>query len=507
MSLPPFRFRPSSSIRRPWAGAGLLALAWAVGASAAAAGRVGLDGAVAAEAGSGAGRIVTGAAPVAPATPDAPPELPRRSVGGAVLEVIGFDLALSNLDRAFSRSHDYDVSFHSIEHNLRGPWVTDHDPFQINQFGHPYQGSIYHNIGRSMGLDYWQASALTFGGSVWWEITGEKTPPSKNDQVASGIAGSFLGEPLFRMSHLVADHSSVPASWRPWLAAAISPAVGANRWAFGSAYGGEFDDHDPAYYSRLRVGAARATRTDFDASEPYRRDTAEVDYAMDYGLPGKPGYRYDRPFDYFDFELQLSSANGVENLTSNGLLLGDRYAVGDAVRGVAGLYGDYEYLSPQVFHVSSTGVSLGTTLQWRIAPAFALQGTVLGGIGYSAASTTLRDVDSTEYHYGMAPRAAGNLRLVLAQRAAVDVAARLVSLGRIANRAAGRDDISRIESAFTWRVAGPHAVGVTYIWSHRSAAFAGGAQRKQTLGQVGVFYTLLGRQDFGIADWRADAGD
>jgi hypothetical protein len=56
-------------------------------------------------------------------------------------------------------------------------------------------------------------------------------------------------------------------------------------------------------------------------------------------------------------------------------------------------------------------------------------------------------------------------------------------------------------------VAGPHAVGVTYIWSHRSAAFAGGAQRKQTLGQVGVFYTLLGRQDFGIADWRAEAGD
>ncbi len=490
----PIRFRPRTFFR---AGAGALALA--CGAKALAAGEVGLDGATQPQAASGAGVTVTGLAPAATDASSAAP--PRRSVAGAALEVIGFDLALSNLDRAFSRSRDYDVSFHSIEHNVRGPWVTDNDPFKINQFGHPYQGSIYHNIGRSMGLDYWESSALTFAGSVWWEITGERTPPSKNDQVASGIAGSFLGEPLFRMAHLVGDHSSnMPAAWRPWLASAISPAVGANRALFGSAYGAEFDDHDPAYYSRLRVGASRADKTDFASSEPYRRGTAEVDYAMDYGLPGQPGYRYDRPFDYFDFELQLSSANGVENLTTNGLLLGDRFRIGDDVRGIAGVYGGYEYLSPQVFHLSTTSVSLGGMLQWRAGPWLAVQTSVLGGVGYSAASTTLRDVDSSEYHYGMAPRAAATLRVVAGERAAIDVAARLVSLGSIANRAAGRDDISRIESAFTWRVTGPHAVGLTYVWSHRSAAFSGGAERRQTLGQVGVFYTLLGRQDFGMQE-------
>ena len=49
---------------------------------------------------------------------------------------------------------------------------------------------------------------------------------------------------------------------------------------------------------------------------------------MDYGLPGKPGYSYNRPFDYFNFEAALSSANGVENLTSNGMLLGDHFALG-----------------------------------------------------------------------------------------------------------------------------------------------------------------------------------
>ena len=427
----------------------------------------------------------------------------EKSVAIPALEIVGFDLLLSNFNRAFSGSHDYDVSWHSVEHNLRGPWVVDDDPFSTNQFAHPYQGSLYHAAGRSMGLNYWQASALTFAGSAWWEITGEKTPPSKNDQVASGIAGSFFGEPLFRMAHLVGDHSSMPAAWRPWLAAAISPPVGLNRWAFGDQrYGAVFDDHDPAYYSRLHVGGNRVTNSDFATSNGVKTGAAQVDYQMDYGLPGKPGYSYDRPFDYFNFEAVLSSANGVENLTSNGMLLGDHFAWGDGVRGIAGVYGGYEYLAPQVFRVSTTSVSLGTTLQWWAGEHLAVQGGVSGGVGYAAASSTLRNVDSTEYHYGMAPRGSANLRLIMGERASLDVGARLVSLGRIANRQAGRDDVSRIESAFTWRLFGPHAIGVSYVWSHRSAAFSSSVEQRQTLGQVGVYYTLLGRQDFGAVDWR-----
>jgi Domain of unknown function (DUF3943) len=422
------------------------------------------------------------------------------------LEVVAFDLLLSNFNRATSRSHDYDVSWHSIEHNLRGPWVVDNDPFAVNQFGHPYQGSLYHSIGRSLGLNYWQASALTFAGSAWWEITGEKTPPSKNDQVASGIAGSFFGEPLFRMAHLVGDHSTVPAAWRPWLASAISPPVGFNRLAFGSRYGAVFEDHDPAYYSRLHVGGSRVTNDNFATANGVKTYAAQVDFAMDYGLPGKPGYSYNRPFDYFNFEAALSSSNAVENLTSNGMLLGDHYALGDRVRGIAGIYGGYEYLAPQVYHVSSTSVSIGTTLQWWASERVAVQGGLSGGIGYAAASTILHrigdPVSDRDYHYGMAPRAAMNLRVIGVDRVSLDVAGRMVSLGRIARRQAGRDDISRLETALTWRISGPHAVGLSYVWSHRSAAFPSSVDQRQTLGQFGIYYTLLGQQDFGAVEWR-----
>ena len=442
----------------------------------------------------------------APPGTDPPAQEPESSVAIAAFEIVAFDLLLSNANRAFSGTHDYDVSWHSIRRNLRGPWVVDNDPFSINQFAHPYQGSLYHAAGRSMGLGYWQASALTFAGSAFWEIAGETTPPSKNDQVASGIAGSFFGEPLFRMAHLVADHSTVPAAWRPWLASAISPPVGLNRLAFGSRYGGEFDDHDPAYYSRLHIGANRVTNDDFASSQGVDKHAAQVDYAMDYGLPGKPGYSYGRPFDYFNFEAALSSSNGVENLTSNGMLLGDHFALGANLRGIAGVYGGYEYLAPQVFRVSTTSLSVGTNLQWWAGERLAIQAGLTGGIGYAAASSTQRNADSAEYHYGMAPRGALTLRLIDDERLALDVGARIVSLGRIANRRAGRDDVSRVESALTWRITGPHAIGISYVWSHRSAAFPPAVQQRQTLGQVGIYYTLLGRQDFGAVEWR-HAGD
>ena len=435
------------------------------------------------------------------------PEPPASSVWIPAAEIVAFDLTLSNFNRLTSGSHDYDVSWASIRRNLRGPWVVDDDPFETNQFAHPYQGSLYHGAGRSMGLGYWEASALTFAGSAWWEITGERTPPSRNDQIASGIAGSFLGEPLFRMAHLVGDHGSLPPSWRPWLASAISPPVGINRWAFGSKYGAFFDDHDPAYYSRLHVGAMHTTLAEFTPDSQGERNVAQVDYHMDYGLPGKTGYTYTRPFDYFDFEAALSSANGVEMLATNGLLLGFPYSAGRDFRAIAGVYGGYEYLSPQIYHVSSTSVSLGTTAQWWLSQELALQGGLLGGIGYAAASSTLRDVDSSEYHYGTAPRAAATLRLIAGDRASLDFSGRYLSLGRIASRAAGRDTVSRIESAFTWRLAGRQAIGLQYVWSHRSASYDSGQERKQTLGQVGVFYTLLGQQDFGAVDWRRDGTD
>ena len=126
----------------------------------------------------------------------------RKNYSIPALEIVGFE-ALLNLANRRDASGDYKSNLSTVSRNLRSSWVVDDDPFRTNQLGHPYAGSIYHGFARSAGLNYWEALAYTFAGSALWEIAGERVPPSRNDQINTGIGGSFLGEALFRLSSLM----------------------------------------------------------------------------------------------------------------------------------------------------------------------------------------------------------------------------------------------------------------------------------------------------------------
>src|SRR5688572_567891 len=119
-----------------------------------------------------------------------------------IVEIVAMDVGVNRVGRMILEPATFDVTPSSIHRNLRGPWVVDDDPFEINQFGHPYQGAMYHGIARSNGLGYFPSMIYTLAGSAMWEIAGETTSPSVNDQVASGVAASFLGESLFRIARL-----------------------------------------------------------------------------------------------------------------------------------------------------------------------------------------------------------------------------------------------------------------------------------------------------------------
>jgi hypothetical protein len=81
-----------------------------------------------------------------------------RSYSIPAFEILGFDFLLNRYNHRFSGSSDYDVSGSTIRSNFRGGWVTDNDPFSVNQFAHPYQGSMYHGFARSAGLSYWKSA-------------------------------------------------------------------------------------------------------------------------------------------------------------------------------------------------------------------------------------------------------------------------------------------------------------------------------------------------------------
>ena len=92
------------------------------------------------------------------------------------------------------------------------------------------------------------------------------------------------------------------------------------------------------------LALSATTQNDPGTSTKLERGELLADFSLDYGLPGKPGYAYRRPFDYFAFQITASSANVVENVLLRGLLLGDEYQAGRSYRGVWGLYGSYDYI-------------------------------------------------------------------------------------------------------------------------------------------------------------------
>ena len=439
----------------------------------------------------------------------APRKVPTEAIDYAIpaLEILGFDFLVNRLNYHFgSEKDDYAVTAESIKRNLRSSWSSDRDPFNINQLGHPYQGSMYHGFARSAGFNYWESAGYTFAGSALWEIAGETTHPSINDQVASGIGGTFLGEALFRMSSLILEHGGgMPKAWRELAAAVVSPATGFNRLVFSDRYGAVFSSKDAAYYSRLGIGYTHSVREEVGVTTTqFKPNEAQVDFTIDYGLPGLKNYEYTRPFDYFNFQATASSANGFENVLTRGLLVGKSYEAGPDYRGVWGIYGSYDYIAPQTFRVSTTALSLGTTGHLWLTNDLSLEGTGTLGVGYTAVGTANGTASTDrDYNYGVTPQALLALRLTHTDRAALDITGREYFVSKLASgTSGGHDNIVRLDAALTWRLYKQHAVSIRYLGNRRDSSFAGATNGHQVRNTLGIFYTLLGQDRFGGVDWR-----
>jgi hypothetical protein len=429
----------------------------------------------------------------------------RKSYLIPALEVPGFLGLLNIYDRIAypNQTEDgkkvYSSTFSSTwEHLSRQHWVFDKDPFNINQFAHPYQGATMYGLARSSGLSFWESLVYSNVGSFLWKMAGETDPPSINDQITTGNAGSLLGEALFRMAQLVLRNkdSSGPDAWHELGAAILSPPTAFNRLAFGDRFKTVFPSYDPATFWRFRLGMTLNSISQKDAV---------LDFGMAYGLPGKPGYTYTRPLDYFDFQISAltRASNPVENVMLRGLLYGKQYEAGNDYRGIWGLYGSYDYISPGVFRVSSTALSLGTTGQYWVAPGVALQGSLLGGVGFGGAGVNAAPAGERDYHYGVTPQGLLALRLLFGNRAVLELGGRgyYVS-GTGSDDANGSETIVRANAHFNVRVYGRHGIGLQFVESTRDAQYGNLPSKHQSDGTVSLVYTFLGDKHFGAVEWR-----
>jgi hypothetical protein len=158
--------------------------------------------------------------------------------------------------------------------------------------------------------------------------------------------------------------------------------------------------------------------------------------------------------------------------------------------------------------------------QWWLTRTLALQGAVFGGAGFGAAGT-VGDPDERDYRFGVIPEGVASLRLILDDRAMLDLSLRqywVLGLGSGASEGAerfGHELINRAGVGLTVRIYGPHALSVSYLISAREADVAGGGDRHQWIQTVTFAYTFLGDTRLGAVEWRpaqmsdrlADASD
>jgi hypothetical protein len=262
-----------------------------------------------------------------------------------------------------------------------------------------------------------------------------------------------------------------------------------------------FPGNEPALSTQWNIGTTVAENRIEGVPNGSTGREGLTEFSIAYGLPGKPDYEYRRPFDYFNFEFAATTSHVFENIMTRGLLAGRPYGSGQ-YRGVWGLYGSYDYMSPQVFRVSTTALSLGTTAEWKLPASMTWQGSVLAGVGYGAGGAK-QGVSTRDYHYGVTPQGLLAFRWIFGNRASLDFSGREYRITRVAstiNR--GSESITRADAALTLRVKGPHAVSVKYLVANRRAHYPDIDSSHQQRGTLSLYYTLVGEKRLNSADWQ-----
>ncbi len=376
------------------------------------------------------------------------------------------------------------ISEDTIGRNLRSNWVLDDDAFWVNQVGHPYQGIFPYSAARSAGLGFWSSTAYPFVASAVWEYVGETTPPSINDQITTSIAGVVLGEAFHRISGMILEGPRSPG--RVVAATLLAPMEAVNRALVGTEPAG------PAPPSRAELFVGALT-FDPDRGTPGReRVVPEIGARLSYGLPGDRRFRFDRPFDHFEFESTYSTEKDpIATVFARGVVAGRTFE-GERVRGLAGLGLQFDFSALRRYRISTSAVGLSAEGRWEVSPRVALEGAatasavLLGAAGY----LTGRPDELRDYRLGPGGQAHLEVRLLALDRIAARLYARqylVVGAGAIH----GLERVSNVGGALQVRVLGPHALGVEGLLAHHSGeAGAGAPARSETGTELRTYYAF-----------------
>ncbi|EJW97752.1 hypothetical protein EVA_14141, partial [gut metagenome] len=230
---------------------------------------------------------------------------PRRPWRG-VAEAFGINMLVWSFDRFLMNEDFAKINGHTIHDNFKTGPVWDTDMFSTNLVAHPYHGSLYFNVARSNGMNFWQSMPFAAGGSLMWEFFMEVEPPSINDMLATTFGGIELGEITFRLSDLFIDNRStgIERVGREVLSGLISPMRAINRLISGEAW--KYSGSKGRAYTSVPVNFLVSLGPRFLAEQEgskHGTTSMHLGLRLDYGDPFDDDYY--SPYEWFQLRTGL----------------------------------------------------------------------------------------------------------------------------------------------------------------------------------------------------------
>jgi uncharacterized protein DUF3943 len=286
------------------------------------------------------------------------------------------------------RSPWANISWQSWKENLRLGFMWDDNGFSDNQLAHPYHGSLYFHSARASGYGFWGSLPFVAAGSAGWELLFEKVRPSINDFVNTTLGGLAIGEVTFRLSSLLglsAGARGTPFA-RQAAAFALSPIGATQALVHGRR-------QSPEVSSELRKEDAAWLALGRHAGHAY------LGLSYQYGSPFSE--LASRPYDVFEFTMQLGTQSGVaiKDVGISGLLARRGLHRSERSKLVLGLYQHYDYRDLPRLEMGSQSLSgallyqrnFGSHTQLRINTH--LEAVLLGAISSDHGHALRRDYD------------------------------------------------------------------------------------------------------------------
>jgi hypothetical protein len=271
------------------------------------------------------------------------------------------------------------ITGESVKYNLSpSHWTFDKDIFQTNQFGHPYQGSLYFSAFRTNGYSFWQSAPAAVAGSYMWETFGEAGPPSPNDFVNTSFGGIVLGEMSYRLSNKLVNNHTLGFKRQLTEVAGflINPMNGLNRiidGKWGKVNHSETNRDSSSISAEFDLGT-RSFNANNKSFIKYGKFGWFGRVKLLYGNRYKD---YETPFSniYISAELGSDDSSLVNNVNVYGSLIGWEIKSNEKLQHLAVLSANYDYIRNEAFFYGGQSVKINLLSEYNITKMFTVNTT------------------------------------------------------------------------------------------------------------------------------------